>query len=333
MPIDPWRPCNPDVGDHFWIVERRFRYLVQDPTRDLRVSWIPTVLDCPVCGAEHGTRLALQESQDLLVQAQCHRGHTWPEPRIDPRWYTAWSRIRTGTGDEDMLWLTEAGFGEEPPEPIDQLHQLKEGWAYGAKYVGRKAKNKVKAEVRRPVKKAKKKAANEAMRPVAAALRTMWGWQAGGTDPVKQPRPKKTPAPPKTPPVSAYRAAYGMDAPKKGGPTCLVCEDTRRITAPGISIPCSECGTGPTPNTQSDSASSDTRTVTGSGITLESAHGRTVVNQNNGAQTRISREAHDAIDRAARLGPATNNDDVVIRGENTNNRVQSHSTGRAKGGD
>ncbi|MEU3189489.1 hypothetical protein ABZ686_02340 [Streptomyces sp. NPDC006992] len=245
MPIDPWRPCDPESGDHFLIFERRFRYLVQDPGHQLRVRWMPTVLECPVCQAEHGLRLALQESADLLVQAQCHRGHTWPEPRVERTQFAAYSRIRAGTGAADDLWPVEAGFGEEPPEPIDYLHQLKEGWGYGAKYLGRKAKTRMKAQVRRPVKKMRQKAVSEAMRPVAAGLRTAWAWQAGGTEPVNKPRAKKAPAPPKTPPLSAYRKAYGMNAPKKG-PRCLVCEDTGRITAPGISIPCSECsGRGP----------------------------------------------------------------------------------------
>lgn len=317
MPIDPWRPCAPLQGDHFLLFERRFRYLVQDPSHSLLVRWIPTVLECPVCQAEHGMRLALQESQDLLVQAQCHRGHLWPEPRVDRGWFAAYSRIRGGLGEADDLWLTEAGFGEEPPEPIDYLQQIKEGWGYGAKYVARKAKTRVKAEVRRPVNKAKKKARNEAMRPVAAVLRAAWGWQAGGSEPVKKARSKKTPAPPPTPPASAYRKAYGMEAPKKG-PKCLVCEDTGRITAPGVSIPCSECSTGPAPKSQATTADRGTkRTITGPVIT---------------------RDVHDAIDRAAHSGGARINNGVVIRGKNLGT-VQSEvgaagnvqQTGRAGG--
>jgi hypothetical protein len=243
MPIDPWRPCNPLQGDHFWIIERRFRYLVQDPAHSLRVKWIPTVLSCPVCGAEHGLRLALQEHQDVLVQARCHRRHVWSEPRITRSDFTAWSRIRCGLAEPDTLWLTEAGFGEEPPDPIDYLAQIREGWGWGAKYLARKTKNRPKATARRPLRKAKKRLLNEAMRPVASTLRGAWTWQAGGVDPVNKPRTKKSPAPPRTPPVSAYRKAYGMEPPKKG-PTCLVCEDTGRITGSGISIPCTECETG-----------------------------------------------------------------------------------------
>jgi hypothetical protein len=246
VPIDPWRPLNPYAGDHFWRIERRFRYLVIEDAV-LREKWAPRVLACPVCGAEHGLCLAFQEHRDVMVQARCHRRHTWPEPRIDRRHFTAWSRLRTGTGEEDRQWLVDAGFGEEPPEPIDYVRQLKEGWGYGAKYLARKARSRAKAEIRRPVRnakdKARKRVRTEAARPVAAALRTAWTWQTKGAGPAEAPRPKnpkkKKPAP-KVPPVSAYRRAYGMEPPERG-PDCLVCEDTRRLTALGISIPCPEC--------------------------------------------------------------------------------------------
>ncbi|WP_281944698.1 hypothetical protein, partial [Streptomyces olivaceus] len=121
--------------------------------------------------------------------------------------------------------------------PIDYAKELRTAAVEVAKYGKRKAKAKVRREVRKVKKQVGKRVRNEAMRPVAAVLRTAWSMQAGGVEPVKGAR--RRPAP-KSPPVSAYRKAYGVQAPEKG-PKCLVCEDSGQISAPGISIPCTEC--------------------------------------------------------------------------------------------
>ncbi|MGW7268271.1 hypothetical protein [Streptomyces sp. NPDC054842] len=238
MPIEPWQPLAPDNGSLFLAFDRRFRYLVEDPEAKLRTTWIPTVLACPICGADTGLRLGYQTGVDPMLQAQCGAGHIWAEPRVPLTHWEAYCRIQAGQPEVDALWLVNAGFGEEPPPPIDYKKEI----TGAAKYVAKHAKNRAKAKVRRKVRKAKKNAVKQAMRPVAAGIRAAWAWQAGGVEPVKKPSratAKKT-VTPKTPPVSAYRKAYGMEAPKKG-PKCLVCEDTGRITGSGISIPCTEC--------------------------------------------------------------------------------------------
>jgi hypothetical protein len=239
MPIDPWRPLNPGGGEYFLIFERRFRYLVQDPEHTIRIKWLPVVLACPICTADAGLRMGYQSWADAFVQAQCPAGHIWGEPRVDVHYWVAYCEIQAGIGGPNDLWLIETGFGQEPPPPIDYAAELGEATTYLAKYAKRRAKARVKKAVRSPLRKAKRQMVNQAMRPVAAVLRGAWMWQAGGMEPVKQAR-QRTPRHPKTPPLSAYRKAYGMQAPKKG-PKCLVCKDSRRITAPGISIPCTEC--------------------------------------------------------------------------------------------
>ncbi|QDN84355.1 hypothetical protein [Streptomyces sp. RLB3-6] len=235
MPIDPWRALNPDGGDHYLMFERPFRYVVEDPEHTWRRVWIPTVLACPICRIDTGLRLAYRTGEDVVVEAACPAGHVWPEPRVERTWWTAYCRFRAGQQEFDWLWLIEAGFGEEPPPPIDYVAELRKGSVEIAKYAKRKAKAKVRSRVGR----AKKRVKNEAMRPVAALIRGAWAWQAGGIEPARQPRRRQA-KPPATPPVSAYRKAYGMEAPKKG-PKCLVCQDSGRITDPGISIPCTEC--------------------------------------------------------------------------------------------
>lgn len=241
MPINPWRAFNPDGGDFYLFFERRFRYVVEDPEHTWRRVWIQTVIACPVCEADAGLRLAYTVGTDAVVEAACRVGHTWVEPRIDVSQWMAYCRFRNGEQDVNWLWLIEAGFGEEPPPPIDYVKEIRQGAIEVAKYGRRKAKAKVRREVRKVKKQVGKRVRNEAMRPVAALLRTAWTMQAGGVEPVKSSRRRRAePKPPKTPPVSAYRKAYGVQAPEKG-PKCLVCEDTGQITAPGISVPCTEC--------------------------------------------------------------------------------------------
>lgn len=240
MPISPWRALSPDNGDHYLAFERRFRYVVEDPEHTWRRVWIPTVIACPVCEADTGLRLAYKTGMDAVVEAACRVGHTWVETRVDVSQWMAYCRFRAGSQEFDWLWLIEAGFGEEPPPPIDYAKELRTAAVEVAKYGKRKAKAKVRREVRKVKKQVGKRVRNEAMRPVAAVLRTAWAMQAGGVEPVKASRRRPAPKPPKTPPVSAYRKAYGVQAPEKG-PKCLVCDDSGQITAPGISVPCTEC--------------------------------------------------------------------------------------------
>ncbi|MGW3154555.1 hypothetical protein [Streptomyces sp. NPDC001089] len=241
MPISPWRALNPDGGDHYLAFERRFRYVVEDPEHTWRRVWIPTVIACPVCKADTGLRLAYKTGTDVVVEAACQVGHTWVEPRVEVSLWMAYCRFRTGERDVHWLWLIEAGFGEEPPPPIDHVKEIRQGAVEVAKYGRRRLKAKVRREARKVKKQVGKKVRNEAMRPVAAVLRTVWAVQAGGVEPVKAPRRRGAGAKaPKTPPLSAYRKAYGIQAPEKG-PDCLVCQDSGRISAPGISIPCTEC--------------------------------------------------------------------------------------------
>ncbi|MGC5000617.1 hypothetical protein [Streptomyces sp. DT195] len=242
MPISPWQSLNPDQGAYYLIFERRFRIVVEDPERTWRLVWIPTVIACPVCEADNGLRLAYTTGLDAVVEAACPVGHIWVEPRIDVGQWKAYCRYRTGMLEADWLWLIEAGFGEEPPPPIDYAEDIRQGAVAFAKVARRRAKATARREVRKVKKKVAKRARNEVMRPVAAFLRVTWTMQAGGAvQKGGSPRRRAAePKPPKTPPLSAYRKAYGMETPEKG-PKCLVCEDSGRITAPGVSIPCTEC--------------------------------------------------------------------------------------------
>ncbi|MFL4497479.1 hypothetical protein ACJ6WD_40515 [Streptomyces sp. VTCC 41912] len=254
MPIQPWRAFNPDAGDNFLIFQRRFRHLVQDPAHTIRVRWEQVPLICPLCEMEEGLRLAHRPG-DREVQAQCPAGHTWATP-LDISMYLAYCRIRWGAADPDWLWLLKAGYGEEPAPPIDHAADIRAAAAYMAKYGKRKAKARVKKPLRKakkmlkaqvtktvhtPARKVGRRVKNEAMRPVAGALRAAWAWQAGGVQPVTSPKSTEAKAAEKPPPpVRAYMKAYGME-PRKKGPKCLVCEDTGRITSPGIAIPCPQC--------------------------------------------------------------------------------------------
>ncbi|WP_328418415.1 hypothetical protein OG542_40370 (plasmid) [Streptomyces violaceus] len=241
MPIKPWRALDPDGGAHYLSFERRFRVVVEDPEHTWRRVWIPTVIACPLCGIDTGLRLAYQSGMDAVVEAACPVGHVWVEPRVDLLQWMAYCRFRAGRQEIEWQWLIDAGFGEEPPPPIDYAEEFRKSAVEIAKYGKRKAKAKVRREIRSVKKKVGKRVRNEAMRPVAALLRTAWTMQAGGVEPVKASRRRPAESkPPKTPPVSAYRKAYGVQTPAKG-PKCLVCEDTGRITAPGISVPCVEC--------------------------------------------------------------------------------------------
>ncbi|GDY49302.1 hypothetical protein SANT12839_101840 [Streptomyces antimycoticus] len=214
-------------------------YLQQDPDRSLRIVWQALPVTCPMCAADTGLTLAYDRAADDAVQVLCPADHAWPEPLIQLAHFRTYTDFLYSHPHPDMLWVIDAGFGEEPPV-IDYAADL----AAAAKYTAKFAKRRVKSQIKRPIRKVKKKALNLAFTPVAAALRGAWVLQAGGTPeaPAKKSgsRRGKGQSEVKTPSVAKYRQAYGMPAPQKG-PDCLVCEDTGRITAPGVSIACTEC--------------------------------------------------------------------------------------------
>jgi hypothetical protein len=231
------RPApDPAAGEHHLVFERRFRFLRPKPFGE---EWDPKVLACPACEGDTGLELALNERAGLLVQAVCPCRHQWLEPAVDRTHFATYSRLRYyADPDPTLLWIVDAGFGEEPP-PIDPKEIVRVAKAIGRVYKGQ-AKRRVRAAVRKPVRAARRKAANAATRPFTAAVRAVRGRrskQAGeGTEPTSAVPPLDV----KIPSVAKYRKAYGMPAPKRG-PKCLVCQDSGHITAPGISIPCTEC--------------------------------------------------------------------------------------------
>lgn len=241
MKHDPIRANDPDSGRHLVLTTRKFRYIQRDPAHDLKIVWIARDVVCPACLADTGLTLTLNEAVDACVQVACPAGHAWGEPAVDTSHFTAYTRLVSWCDpDPETRWITDAGFGEEPPPPIDYVGDLKAGYTYAAKFAARRAKTKTKAAIRRPIKKAKKRAAKTACIPVAAALRAAWTWQAGGAPQAPPPAPKKAAKEqgPKVPSYAKYRKALNIPAPEKG-PKCLVCEDGGRI--PGTAIACTEC--------------------------------------------------------------------------------------------
>ncbi|MFC7261537.1 hypothetical protein [Streptomyces lutosisoli] len=244
MGIDPRRYPNPAAGYHRITCERRFMYIEQAPVSQLGTEWLQLPVTCPMCGADAGLTLVYERGGDL-VQVLCPNRHEWPEPLVPTAYFVTYSEQKYYADPHpDLLWIIDAGFGEEPPPPItDHVEQLVKGYKEVAKYAGRKGKTRIKRAVRKPVRKAKKKALNLAFSPVAAVLRAAWIMQSGAVPQAAPKRPGKRKRPEegmKVPSAAAYRKAYGMAAPAKG-PACLVCEDSGRITAPGVSIPCTEC--------------------------------------------------------------------------------------------
>lgn len=232
------RPADPAAGYHRVVSARRFRYIERDPDHTIRVTWLAQDLACPACQTDTGLQLVLDEAIDRLVRVYCPRQHDWAEPRIEPAHFITYSRLQTWVDpDPDSLWIMDAGFGEVDPPPIDYVADIKAGWGYGLKYAKRRAKSKAKAAIRKPVRQAKRRLTKAAHRPVAAALRAAWTWQAGSAPHGTQPRPEAEPGP-KIPSAAKYRKAYGMPAPQRG-PRCLVCDDTGTI--PDTPIPCTEC--------------------------------------------------------------------------------------------
>ncbi|MET9324053.1 hypothetical protein ABZX75_28370 [Streptomyces sp. NPDC003038] len=240
--IDPSRTHDPDAGYYRITAERRFNYLQLDPDHTIRVVWQALPVTCPMCGADTGLTLVLERSAQPVVEVLCPARHEWSEHLIDPAHFTAWADMRWTTPNWDMYWILEAGFGEEPPPPIDLVEEVPKAARIVTKILVREAKKRVRRQVRRRVRKVKKKALNVAYSPVAALIRTAWAMQAGIPQETPDPAEKKgkqDPGP-KIPSVAKYRAAYGMPAPVKG-PACLVCEDKGRIVAPGLDITCTEC--------------------------------------------------------------------------------------------
>ncbi|MFG2667636.1 hypothetical protein ACGFY6_25755 [Streptomyces sp. NPDC048387] len=240
--IDPSRSHDPDAGYYRITAERPFNYLQRDPDHTVRVVWQALPVTCPMCGADTGLTLVLERAAQPVVEVLCPARHEWSEHLIDPAHFTAWADMRWTTPNWDMFWILEAGFGEEPPPPIDLVEEVPKAARIVTKVLVREAKKRVRRQVRRRVRKVKKKALNVAYSPVAALIRTAWAMQAGipqqAPDPAQQ-KGKQAPGP-KIPSVAKYRAAYGMPVPAKG-PACLVCEDKGRIVAPGLDITCTEC--------------------------------------------------------------------------------------------
>ncbi|MFI6658104.1 hypothetical protein ACIBL8_21575 [Streptomyces sp. NPDC050523] len=270
MGIDARRYPNPAAGYHHIACERRFMWIEPDPEAKLRDTWLQHPVTCPICAAD--TELVLvYERGDTFVQVLCPGGHEWPEPLVTPQYFVAYSEQRYyADPNPHLLWILDKGFGEEPEPPIDDhVEQIARAAKEITKYAGRKAKTRVKRAVRKPVRKAKKKALNLAFAPVAAALRAAWIMQSGG---VPQQAPKSAKgrgkrrgpeAGMKIPSAAAYRKGLGVPAPQKG-PNCLVCQDTGRITAPGVSIPCTECRGAAAPLARAEEKARRVREGTGS---------------------------------------------------------------------
>ncbi|MBT2439808.1 hypothetical protein J7E93_06665 [Streptomyces sp. ISL-36] len=251
MTFNPLRPNDPAAGYYRIAAERRFMYLRQDPAHTLRTVWQTLPVTCPICAADTGLTLFHERGAQDVVQVLCPAGHLWPEPLVDPDHFRTYAELHGYVDTQpEALWIIDAGFGEEPPPPIDYAAEITAATKYVAKYATRKAKTRIRRAVRKPIRKAKKKALDLAFTPVSAVLRGAWTLQAGGV-PADSPKTAKSAAATggkapkgepelKIPSVARYRKAYGMEAPKKG-PACLVCEDSGSITAPGISITCTEC--------------------------------------------------------------------------------------------
>lgn len=274
MSFDPHRYPDPAAGFHRITAERRFMYIQPDPEHTLRLVWQALPVTCPMCAVDTGLTLAYERGVHESVQVLCPAGHAWHEHLIDTTHFTTYSNLQFfADPDPEMLWITEAGFGEEPPPEIDYVADITKAAKYVTKYATRQAKGRMKRAVRTPLRKARRKALNLVFTPVAAALRGAWGWQVGelGEPAVAKAAGERARSEPelKIPPYSKYRKALGIPAPEKG-PRCLVCEDSGRITAPGISITCTECP-GPAATAMDAAARKAERARNGSGRTESGA--------------------------------------------------------------
>ncbi|MCM2424272.1 hypothetical protein [Streptomyces sp. RKAG293] len=220
-----FRPSDPASGYHRITSERRFRYLEQDPAHTYRIKWLPVPVACLICQTDTNLTFTLDEAADPLVHVACPAGHAFDEPRIDRQHFITYSRLLSyADPNPALLWITDAGFGQEDPPPIDYAHDITAATRYAARQAKRRAKAQVKGAIRRPLRTAKKKARNAAFAPIAAALRAVWAWQAG-TSPESSP---------KTAPASA-----GAPAASSRTTTCAVCQGAGQI--PGTTVTCTEC--------------------------------------------------------------------------------------------
>lgn len=266
MPIHRYEPGNPDIGYFRLPCERPFHYLIQDPDKGW-LTWLTPTVSCPSCAETTGLLIACHLGSDPAVQALCEAGHQWPEPAIALEHFRAYARLRYGLDcDADYLWIIDAGFGEEPPPPIDYAAEIAGAARDAAKYAARKGK----AKIRREVKAIRRGAGRTARRPFAALWKSL---RPGGDQPAEQPPTPRTgrgraaaEEEYRTPSYAKYRKALGIAAPERG-PRCLVCSDTGRITAPGVDISCSECsGTPRKPKPGRAPRSERTGTWTGGGM-------------------------------------------------------------------
>ena len=244
MPIDRYEQGDPDIGYFRIASERPFHYLVQDHDK-IRLAWLTPVVSCPICLSTTGLLLACRLGRDPAVQVLCQAGHQWPEPAVNLGHFRAYARLRYGLDCPlDDLWITAAGFGEEPPPPIDYAAEIAGAARYAAKHAIRQGKKKIRREAR----SLRADTGRTARRPFIALWKRL---RSSGERPDRhRPAPGGTPPAPglrkeyRTPSYAQYRKALGIAAPERG-PHCLVCSDTRRITAPGVNIPCTECDGAP----------------------------------------------------------------------------------------
>ncbi|WBP92191.1 hypothetical protein [Kitasatospora cathayae] len=266
-------PSGPDPLNalHRVITERRFRYLEQDPEyvpwawSGPLDGWVVQVLSCPVCLAEEGLDLSLIESTDPEVVVRCPEFHEWSEPRLIREHFIGYSRFRfLPEPDPDWAWLLEAGYGEEPPPPVDYWAEGREAAVVLSKYFANRAKRKIKAKTTGRLKKAVRQGRRKAGRAVTdtarAAGQKVRERIVGDDDVLEDELPDDELTEPgddqehiDVPSYAKYRKALGIPASKRG-PRCLVCSDTGRITAPGVDIPCTECAPSRPRKSRSDQA-------------------------------------------------------------------------------
>lgn len=282
------RPTSPDPinATHRVLCERPFRYLEEDleivfgPFSNPADRWVVQTLSCPVCLAEEGLDLTLVESTDPEVWVRCPQRHEWSDPRLNRAHFIEYSRFRyLPDPDPASAWLLEAGYGEEPPPPVDKFAEGREAAVFLTKYFVKKAKRKIKAQTTGRVKKSLRRGRRKAGRAVVGTARaagTALRNRIVGEDAVLEdellddefPEPGGDQGDIKVPSYAKYRKAMGIPAPGRGGPRCLVCSDSGRITAPGVDIPCSECRPGAGAGRTRKNSSRTTR-VSGPGVYVE----------------------------------------------------------------
>ncbi|MER5641866.1 hypothetical protein ABT095_33635 [Kitasatospora sp. NPDC002227] len=293
------RPTYPDPlnGRHRILSERAFRYLEEDLELELGLfanpmdRWVQQVLACPVCEVAEGLELTLIEFTEAEVWVRCPDQHEWSEPRLNRAHFVEYSRFRfMPDPDPESAWLTEAGYGEEPPPPVDKWAEGREAAVFLTKYFAKKAKRKIKAQTTGRAKKALRRTRRKAKKAVIGGARAAGRALRGNRE-----RPDRSAGPEdelldddqelggeeefEIPSYAKYRKAMGIPAPTRGGPRCLVCSDSGRITAPGVDIPCSECRPGAG---RSRKNASRTTRVSGPGVYAEGDLDASVANTGGG---------------------------------------------------